>query len=115
MLNQHLGFTGNEEYQPPSSFLLPPSVPGEPQDMMGGMPGAYGEPQDMMTGVPGDLGGLPGQPQYSDPRLPPAFFEAVAADKKIQAIKIYREATGVGLKEAKDYVDSIDPHRRKRR
>ena len=27
--------------------------------------------------------------------------------QKIQAIKLYRELTGVGLKEAKDYVDSL--------
>ncbi|MFC4307326.1 ribosomal protein L7/L12 [Cohnella boryungensis] len=32
----------------------------------------------------------------------------VAEGKKIQAIKEYREARGVGLKEAKDYVDSLD-------
>ena len=30
------------------------------------------------------------------------------AGNKIEAIKRYRELTGVGLKEAKDYVDSID-------
>lgn len=29
------------------------------------------------------------------------------AGNKIQAIKLYRELTGVGLKEAKDYVDSL--------
>lgn len=28
--------------------------------------------------------------------------------KKIMAIKYFREATGVGLKEAKDYVDAIE-------
>lgn len=27
--------------------------------------------------------------------------------KKIEAIKLYREATGVGLKEAKDFVESL--------
>ena len=101
MLYQHLGLNGSEEYMPPSPYLQPPHAPGEPQDMM---IGTYGDP-----------GGLPGQPQYGDPRLPPAFFEAMSANKKIQAIKIYREATGVGLKEAKDYVDSIDPNHHKRR
>ena len=35
--------------------------------------------------------------------------------KKILAIKLYREATGVGLKEAKDYVDSLDPTHHRRR
>ena len=29
-------------------------------------------------------------------------------DRKIEAIKIYREATGVGLKEAKDAVEAIE-------
>jgi large subunit ribosomal protein L7/L12 len=32
---------------------------------------------------------------------------AVAADKKIAAIKILRDATGLGLKEAKDAVDNV--------
>ena len=29
------------------------------------------------------------------------------AGQKIQAIKLYREQTGAGLKEAKDYVESL--------
>jgi hypothetical protein len=33
--------------------------------------------------------------------------ELLKADKKIKAIKLYREQTGVGLKEAKDYVESL--------
>ncbi|MDQ0114196.1 ribosomal protein L7/L12 [Paenibacillus harenae] len=32
----------------------------------------------------------------------------VASGKRIQAIKEFREANGVGLKEAKDYVDNLD-------
>jgi ribosomal protein L7/L12 len=28
--------------------------------------------------------------------------------KKIEAIKVYREQTGVGLKEAKDYIDALE-------
>jgi hypothetical protein len=95
LLYQHLGLNGSEEYMPPSPLLAPPPAFGS----------AYSEPQDS----------VPGQQQYGDPRLPPAFFEAVAADKKIQAIKIYREVTGVGLKEAKDYVDALDPNHHKRR
>ena len=34
-------------------------------------------------------------------------LELVKAGQKIQAIKVYREQTGVGLKEAKDYVESL--------
>ncbi|MEY9992852.1 ribosomal protein L7/L12 [Streptomyces sp. V4I8] len=41
-----------------------------------------------------------------DPRM--GEVEAlVRNDKKIQAIKVYREITGVGLKEAKDAVDRL--------
>jgi Ribosomal protein L7/L12 C-terminal domain len=32
------------------------------------------------------------------------IIEALRADQKIKAIKLYREATGVGLKEAKDFI-----------
>jgi Ribosomal protein L7/L12 C-terminal domain len=42
-----------------------------------------------------------------DDALPPAMYDLIARGKKIEAIKIYREATGVGLKEAKDAVDAI--------
>lgn len=34
-------------------------------------------------------------------------LELVKAGQKIQAIKVYREQTGVGLKEAKDLVESL--------
>lgn len=34
--------------------------------------------------------------------------QALRDGRKIEAIKLYREATGVGLKEAKDYVDTIE-------
>jgi ribosomal protein L7/L12 len=39
-----------------------------------------------------------------DPRL----IELIQADKKIQAIKLYRELTGVGLAEAKDAVEALE-------
>jgi hypothetical protein len=35
------------------------------------------------------------------------IMELVNAGRKIEAIKLYREQTGVGLKEAKDYVESL--------
>ncbi len=35
------------------------------------------------------------------------IIELLKADKKIEAIKFYREQSGVGLKEAKDYVESL--------
>ena len=42
-----------------------------------------------------------------DGELPSALYDAIARGKLIQAIKIYRETTGVGLKEAKDAVDAM--------
>ncbi len=33
--------------------------------------------------------------------------DALAAGRKIEAIKTYREATGKGLKEAKDFIDAL--------
>lgn len=39
---------------------------------------------------------------------PDLVRELLAGGRKIEAIKMYREATGVGLKEAKDAVDAIE-------
>jgi ribosomal protein L7/L12 len=39
--------------------------------------------------------------------VPAAVADAIQRGEKIEAIKLYREATGVGLKEAKDYVEEI--------
>jgi large subunit ribosomal protein L7/L12 len=41
------------------------------------------------------------------PGLPGAVVELAMAGKKIEAIKLYREMTGAGLKEAKSFVDSL--------
>jgi ribosomal protein L7/L12 len=38
-----------------------------------------------------------------------AVANALASGRKIEAIKIYREATGLGLKEAKDFIDVLTP------
>ena len=35
------------------------------------------------------------------------IIAALAGNKKIEAIKLYREATGVGLKEAKDFIETL--------
>lgn len=37
----------------------------------------------------------------------PQVMELVKAGQKIEAIKLYREQTGAGLKDAKDYVESL--------
>lgn len=38
----------------------------------------------------------------------PDVVRLLNADRKIEAIKVYREQTGVGLKEAKDVVDEVE-------
>lgn len=50
-----------------------------------------------------------------DPRLPREFYDALEQRKLIQAIKIYREVTGAGLKDSKDYVDGLVRERGRRR
>lgn len=37
----------------------------------------------------------------------PRVLELVRSGQKIEAIKLYRDETGVGLKEAKDFVESL--------
>jgi SMC interacting uncharacterized protein involved in chromosome segregation len=44
----------------------------------------------------------------SDPVLSPQIQEALRRGNKIEAIKIYREMTGVGLAEAKDVIDKAE-------
>jgi len=39
--------------------------------------------------------------------LPSSFYDALGRGKTIEAIKIYRSATGAGLKEAKEAVDAM--------
>jgi hypothetical protein len=44
-----------------------------------------------------------------DPRAnaPPGVLDALRAGQKIEAIRLYRQATGVDLKTAKDFVESL--------
>ena len=42
-----------------------------------------------------------------EPDIPGAVLQELLAGRKIQAIKEYREATGAGLKEAKDAVELL--------
>jgi ribosomal protein L7/L12 len=44
----------------------------------------------------------------SDPILAPQVQDALRRGNKIEAIKIYRELTGVGLAEAKDAVEKAE-------
>jgi len=44
--------------------------------------------------------------------LPPEVQAALARGQKIEAIKLLREARGMGLKEAKEAVEACQPERR---
>lgn len=57
--------------------------------------GAPAEPEPVPSG---------GQPQVS-----PEVLQLALQGQKIQAIKILREQTGLGLKESKDIVDGLAP------
>jgi ribosomal protein L7/L12 len=46
-------------------------------------------------------------PEESDPGITEEIIELVRMGRKIEAIRLYREATGVGLKEAKEFIDSL--------
>ena len=48
-------------------------------------------------------------PANSDPALSPQIQDALRRGNKIEAIKIYREMTGVGLAEAKQAIDRAEP------
>lgn len=43
----------------------------------------------------------------ADPLLSPQIQAAIRSGNKIEAIKIYREMTGLGLAEAKAVIDSV--------
>lgn len=69
--------------------------------------GGGGRGQDLMTAP------RPMQPRIPVAGLPPQVETEVRAliaeQRMIEAIKRVREETGLGLKEAKDLVESIDP------
>ena len=52
-------------------------------------------------------GGFGDEPASAAADEDPRVIELVQAGQEIQAIKLYRELTGLGLKEAKDAVDKL--------
>ena len=46
-------------------------------------------------------------PDESELRVSPEILDLVREGRKIEAIKLYREENGVGLKEAKEFIDSL--------
>jgi len=45
--------------------------------------------------------------EESDPGITQEIIDLVRMGRKIEAIKLYREETGAGLKEAKEAIDTI--------
>lgn len=48
-------------------------------------------------------------PDEPSPEEVQQIADALASGRKIEAIKMYREATGAGLAEAKDFVEALIP------
>ncbi len=57
------------------------------------------------VGIPSEIG-LPGEIGVSD-EIMAELKSLILEGKKIKAIKKYRMATGIGLKEGKDYIDAL--------
>ena len=84
-LYQHLGLDPNQE----AGFPPAPFADEVPTPAFGGAPGPA------FNAAP---------PAHA---FPPQFADAIRRGKTIDAIKIYRQVTGLGLKEAKDAVEAI--------
>ncbi|MCB2015417.1 MAG: ribosomal protein L7/L12 [Sphingobium sp.] len=67
--------------------------------------------QNELMGIDNDhfSKGVPSAPQLAalTPEIEGEIREMVAAGKKIEAIRLARETTGMGLKEAKEYVERL--------
>lgn len=46
---------------------------------------------------------------HLDPKQIEQISDLLAGGRKIEAIKLYREATGKGLREAKDFIEKLVP------
>ncbi len=60
-----------------------------------------------VNGVPAELAAKPAEAKQVSSDAMSQVEDFILRGKKIEAIKAYREATGVGLKEAKDAVEAI--------
>jgi len=58
-----------------------------------------------VAAMPGAAGAAAGAPAAAEEKTEFDVVLSAAGDKKIQVIKVVRELTGLGLKEAKDLVD----------
>jgi len=57
--------------------------------------------------IASQLAQQPGALSRLDPRTVLKIGEAIAANRKLEAIKLLREASGLGLKEAKEAIEAI--------
>jgi hypothetical protein len=128
-LYRHLGLnpnlTGSDPGQPPV-FSSPAEVFGTPAAHSDGRPAAFAPPSFssphpvQAPTAPGYQ--APAAPGYGDGQqapapvaglvpgpadCPPAVMEAISRGKLVVAIKIYRELTGAGLREAKEAVEGF--------
>ena len=60
------------------------------------------------NGVPTPIPSMKPALAFGDPDMPAAAADALRQGHKIEAIRIYREQRGTGLKEAKDAVDAFE-------
>jgi ribosomal protein L7/L12 len=71
------------------------------------------EAKDAIEAIPPAFGGMPGAGAAAPggpgaiPPVHPTVLSLLAAGRTIEAIKVYREATGVGLAEAKAAVEQL--------
>lgn len=64
---------------------------------------------DRYDGLPGSLLGVPALPssETGSKALEEELLPLIRESRKLQAIKVYRDRTGAGLKEAKDAVEAL--------
>jgi Ribosomal protein L7/L12 C-terminal domain len=106
-LNDAAPFSG----APVPAFGAPPqpAFGSAPQPAFGASPQpAFGSaPQPVFDAVPQPAFGSASPPPAAGPSFPPAFAEALRRGRLIEAIKIYRQVTGLGLKDAKEAVEAL--------
>jgi ribosomal protein L7/L12 len=88
-------------------------------DVAAGQPGAFGTAPASTFGSAADIFGAPAAAPppgpaagAAGPAYPPALLAALDRGKIIEAIKVYREWTGQGLREAKEAVEALARQRR---
>jgi hypothetical protein len=110
-IEEHLARTSG--YEPAGQPMGTGAGAAGPQDdfSFGSAPASFGSARVSSGPVPTSFGSVPGQagPMAQPPGpgspLPPDLVALARSGKAIKAIQLYRELTGVSLKEAKQVVD----------